>query len=88
MENISIGIAGLVERRPGAGIMALAARNGHTLKICRDRTAGVQASNTPLVWWGYTIILCGSGDAIKCLVYKGENKQAFNQMHQGPHLEL
>ena len=67
MEDISIGIAGLGERRPGAGIMGLPARSGHTLKICRDPTAGVQASNTPLVWWGSTIISCGSGDAIKCL---------------------
>ena len=68
--------------------MDLHARSGHTLKICRDPTAGVQVLNIHSVWWGYTIISCGSGGVIKCLVYKGENKQAFNQMHQGPRLEL
>ena len=68
--------------------MDLRARSGHTLKICRDPTAGVQALNIHLVWWGYTIILCGSGGVIKCLTCKGKDKQVSNQMHQGPRLEL
>ena len=88
MEDISIGIAGLGERRPGAGTMDLPAPSGHTLKICRAPIVGVQASNIPLVWWGFTIISCGSGGVIKRLLYKGEGKRLANKMHQGSRLEL
>ena len=70
LEDIGTRTAGLGERRPGAGIMDLLARSGHTLKICRAPIVGVQASNIPLLWWGSTIISCGSGDAIKCPLFK------------------
>ena len=74
MEDISIGTAGLGERRQGAGMMGLPAQSGHILKICRAPIVGVQASIIPLVWWGFTIISCGSGGVIKCLLSKWEDK--------------
>ena len=75
MEDIGIGTAGLGERRQGAGMMGLPARSGHTLKICRAPIVGVQASIIPLVWWGFTIISCGSGGATKCLLSKREDDE-------------